>query len=58
MLRKLKAIKPDVIVVIVSAIGKQELVLETRKYGADAYIIKPLSKEKVLDRVSSLCNTV
>ena len=58
VLRRIKAIKPGVIVVIVSAIGKQQLVLETRKCGAEGFIIKPLSKEKVLERVSALCGTV
>ena len=58
VLRRIKAIKPEVIVVIVSAIGKQQLVMETRQCGADGFIIKPLSKEKVLERVSALCRTV
>jgi two-component system, chemotaxis family, chemotaxis protein CheY len=58
VLQQLKSIKPGVIVVIVSAIGKQDLVLETRRLGADGYIIKPLSREKVLDRIAALCKTV
>ena len=38
-------------VVMVSALGKQELVKKSLLLGAKSYIIKPLDRKKVLERI-------
>ena len=40
-------------VVMVSALGKEELVKKSLLLGAKNYIIKPLDRKKVLERISS-----
>ena len=54
VLRSIKKDKPEVKVLIVSAIGKKETVMDARNLGAEGYLIKPLSREKVLERFTSL----
>lgn len=54
VLREIKAVKPAVRVMIVSAIGKKDTVLDAKNLGAEGYLIKPLSREKVLARVAAL----
>lgn len=54
VLRAIKKIKPEVKVLIVSAIGKKETVMDARNLGAEWYLIKPLSREKVLERFKTL----
>jgi len=54
VLRAIKKIKPDVKALIVSAIGKKETVMDARNLGAEGYLIKPLSREKVLERLTTL----
>jgi len=53
-LKEMRSINPETKFVIISAIGKKQTVLETRKLGADGYIIKPLSTDKVLKRFKDL----
>ena len=38
-------------VIMVSALGKQDLVKKALLLGAKNYIVKPLDREKVLDRI-------
>ena len=38
-------------VVMISALGKQDLVKKSLLLGAKNYIVKPLDRQKVLDRV-------
>ena len=40
-------------VVMVSALGKEELVKKSLLSGAKNYIVKPLDRKKVLDRISA-----
>ena len=40
-------------VVMVSALGKEELVKKTLLAGAKNYIVKPLDRKKVLERISA-----
>jgi two-component system chemotaxis response regulator CheY len=40
-------------VVMISALGKEELVKKSLLLGAKNYIVKPLDRKKVLERISS-----
>lgn len=53
-LKKLKEIDPDVNVIMVTALGTAETVKEAIKLGAKGYIVKPLNREKVLDRLGKV----
>jgi two-component system chemotaxis response regulator CheY len=41
-------------VVMISALGRQDLVKKSFMLGAKNYIIKPLDREKVLERLKSV----
>ena len=41
---------------MISALGKQELVKKALMTGAKNYIIKPLDRKKVLERLTALLN--
>ena len=41
-------------VVMVSALGKEELVTKSLMLGAKSYIVKPLDRKKVLERISKV----
>lgn len=43
-------------VVMVSALGKEELVKKSLLLGAKNYIVKPLDRKKVLERISSVAH--
>ena len=50
-LEKIIEFDKDAIVVMISALGKQELVKKSLLLGAKNYIIKPLDRKKVLERI-------
>ncbi len=50
-LEKIMEFDPQARVVMVSALGKQDLVKQALLAGAKNYIIKPLDRKKVLDRL-------
>jgi len=50
-LEKIVAFDPEARVIMVSALGKQDLVKDALIKGAKNYIVKPLDREKVLERV-------
>lgn len=50
-LEKILQIDPKARVVMISALGKQDLVKDSLLKGAKNYIVKPLDREKVLERV-------
>ncbi len=43
-------------VVMVSALGKQDLVKKSFMLGASNYIVKPLNRDKVVERISYVLN--
>ena len=47
---------PNAIVIMISALGKQELVKQSLLAGAKNYIVKPLDRVKVLERITSMLN--
>ncbi len=50
-LEKILQIDPKARVIMISALGKQDLVKDSLLKGAKNYIVKPLDREKVLERV-------
>ncbi len=52
-LEQIMAFDKNACVVMVSALGKEELVKKSLLAGAKNYIVKPLDRKKVLERISS-----
>ena len=52
-LEQIMAFEKNAKVVMVSALGKEELVKKSLLLGAKNYIIKPLDRKKVLERISA-----
>ena len=52
-LEQIMAFDKNAKVVMVSALGKEELVKKSLLLGAKNYIVKPLDRKKVLERISS-----
>jgi len=53
-LEQIMAFDKNAKVVMVSALGKEELVKKSLMLGAKSYIIKPLDRKKVLERISKI----
>ena len=53
-LEQIMAFDKDAKVVMISALGKEELVKKSLLLGAKNYIVKPLDRKKVLERISSV----
>ena len=53
-LEQIMAFDKNARVVMVSALGKEELVKKSLMTGAKSYIIKPLDRKKVLERIAKV----
>lgn len=53
-LKKIKEIDPDIKVIMISAIGRQDLVKQCLLIGASNYIVKPLNRGTVLERIQNV----
>jgi two-component system chemotaxis response regulator CheY len=53
-LQRIKEIDPNAVVIMVTAIGTAESVKEAIKLGAKGYIVKPLDREKVIERIGQI----
>lgn len=53
-LEKIMEFDKNAKVIMVSALGKQDLVKKSLLLGAKNYIVKPLDRVKVLERISSV----
>jgi two-component system chemotaxis response regulator CheY len=53
-LQAIKALNPNVTAIMVTAIGTAESVKECIKLGAKGYIVKPLDREKVIERIGQI----
>ena len=53
-LEQIMAFDKNAKVVMVSALGKEELVKKSLMLGAKSYIVKPLDRKKVLERISKV----
>lgn len=47
---------PDATVVMISALGKEDIVKKSLLLGAKNYVVKPLDRQKVLERVVQALN--
>jgi two-component system chemotaxis response regulator CheY len=50
-LEKILEFDKDAVVIMISALGKNDLVKKSLLAGAKNYIVKPLNREKVLERI-------
>ncbi len=57
-LTQILAFDPKARVVMISALGKQDLVKDALLKGAKNYIVKPLDRDKVLERIVASVKTV
>jgi two-component system chemotaxis response regulator CheY len=55
-LEKILEFDKNAVVVMVSALGKEDVVKKSLLIGAKSYIVKPLDRKKVLERVVSVLN--
>lgn len=55
-LEKIIAFNKKAQVIMISAIGKKDLVTKALLLGAKSYIVKPLNRKKVLERILSVLN--
>jgi two-component system chemotaxis response regulator CheY len=55
-LEKIKDIQPDVIVVMVSAMGQEETVKKSVMKGAEHFIVKPFEREDVHEKLEEVLN--
>lgn len=53
-LKRLVEFDKNVKIIMISAIGKQDLVKESLLLGAKNYIVKPLNRGKVLERIKNV----
>lgn len=50
----IKQINPDATVIMITALGHRKSVIEAIKAGASDYIVKPLSKDKVIEIINKV----
>jgi two-component system chemotaxis response regulator CheY len=55
-LEKILEFDKNAVVIMVSALGKEDVVKKSLLMGAKSYIVKPLDRKKVLERVVSILN--
>ncbi|QEN07355.1 response regulator [Oceanispirochaeta crateris] len=55
-LEKIITFDPKANIVMISALGKQDLVKKALIAGAKNYIVKPLDRKKVLERITAVLN--
>jgi two-component system chemotaxis response regulator CheY len=53
-LEKILEFDKEAVVIMVSALGKEDVVKKSLLMGAKSYIVKPLDRKKVLERVVSV----
>ena len=53
-LKRIRAIDPDARVLMVSAMGQKNMVMQALREGAQGFLIKPFEKEKVLQAVAEV----
>ncbi len=54
-LRLIKKADPNAKVIMITAAGQKEKMMEALKYGASDFISKPFNEEVVLDTIKKLC---
>lgn len=56
VLREIRNVKPDAVVVIVSAVSNIEAVQEAKNKGASYYLVKPYLPNKIIEVMKKLLN--
>lgn len=54
VLKKLKKDNPEIQVIVVSAVGQENIVQQAIEIGAAAYIVKPFEEQKVLSTIKEV----
>ncbi|MBM0067274.1 response regulator [Alkalicoccobacillus gibsonii] len=57
-LKRIREIDPDANVIMCSAMGQQALVLEAIQSGAKDFIVKPFQKERVVETIHQLTDSI
>ena len=57
-LKNIVEFDPKAVVIMISALGKHELVKQSLLAGAKNYIVKPLDRIKVLERITSVLKSL
>jgi DNA-binding NtrC family response regulator len=52
VLRRIRKSWPEILCIVVTGLGKKDLVVEARCLGAAGYIIKPLNRDRVLEKLA------
>ena len=55
-LKKIIEVAPSMKIIIISAMGQKQLVLQALELGARDFIVKPFDKERVLETVQKILN--
>jgi len=58
VLENILKIKPDTNIIMISALGREDLVKKALTIGAKNYIVKPLNREKVLSRIKQTMDRI
>ena len=53
-LQRLKAMKPNLKIIMCSAMGQKPIVKEALKNGAEDFIVKPFAQEKVIQTIKKI----
>lgn len=53
-LERIMAINKDAVVIMISALGREDLIKRSIILGAKSFIVKPLDRHKVLDRLEAI----
>ncbi len=56
-LKEIKSADPSAKIVMVSALGDEEFVKKAIEYGADDFVVKPFSKEKLIETVKKVVSS-
>ncbi|MEK4565721.1 response regulator [Alkalihalobacillus sp. FSL R5-0424] len=57
-LKRIKELDPDANVIMCSAMGQQALVLEAIQSGAKDFIVKPFQKERVVETIHQITDSL
>ncbi len=53
-LQKIREVDPNAVIIMITALGTADAVKEAIKFGAKGYIVKPLDRDKVLERLGQI----
>jgi len=57
-LEEILKIKPSANIIMISALGREDLVKKALTMGAKNYIVKPLNRDKVLSRIKQTVDRI